>query len=170
MCLFDMTQKGLAIIHPLPLFLVCKLYHMYVLFVWWCHFQQYFSYIVAVSFIGGGPGENHLPVASQTLSHNVVQLDWSRFELTTSLVIGINCIGSCKSNYHMIMSMTGPSHVCKKHFLSISHVCTMYKKKHVIDWHLIFYLLFLSPDASSKGTIEMGVVRPSVCPQLVSRW
>ena len=22
------------------------------------HFQQYFSYIVAVSFIGGGPGEN----------------------------------------------------------------------------------------------------------------
>jgi hypothetical protein len=35
------------------------------------HFQHYFSYIVAVSFIGG---ENHRPVAShwQTLSHNVV--------------------------------------------------------------------------------------------------
>jgi len=28
-----------------------------------CHFQQYFSYIVAVSFTGGGPGENHRPVA-----------------------------------------------------------------------------------------------------------
>jgi hypothetical protein len=31
------------------------------------HFQQYFSYIVAVSFIGGGNGvhgENHPPVAS----------------------------------------------------------------------------------------------------------
>jgi hypothetical protein len=30
-------------------------------------FQQYVSYIVAVSFIGGGnggPGENHRPVAS----------------------------------------------------------------------------------------------------------
>jgi len=27
-------------------------------------FQQYFSYIVADSFIGGGPGENHRPVAS----------------------------------------------------------------------------------------------------------
>ena len=25
---------------------------------------------------------------------------WSRFELTTSVVIGIVCIGSCKSNYH----------------------------------------------------------------------
>ena len=41
------------------------------------HFQQYFSYIVAVSFIGGEngvPGENHRPAAShlQTLSHNVV--------------------------------------------------------------------------------------------------
>jgi hypothetical protein len=31
---------------------------------------------------------------------------WSRFELTTSVVI---CIGSCKSNYHMIMAMTAPS-------------------------------------------------------------
>jgi hypothetical protein len=37
------------------------------------HFQQYFRYIVAVSFIGG---ENHRPVASQqqTLSHNAVYL------------------------------------------------------------------------------------------------
>jgi len=25
---------------------------------------------------------------------------WSRFELTTLVVIGIDCIGSCKSNYH----------------------------------------------------------------------
>ena len=36
-----------------------------------CHFQQYFSYSMAVSFIGGG---NHRPVTShgQTLLHNVV--------------------------------------------------------------------------------------------------
>ena len=27
------------------------------------HFQQYFSYILAVSFIGGETGENHPPVA-----------------------------------------------------------------------------------------------------------
>jgi hypothetical protein len=27
---------------------------------------------------------------------------WSRFELTISVVIGTDCIGSCKSNYHMI--------------------------------------------------------------------
>ena len=39
--------------------------------VFWRHFQQYFSYIVALSFIGAG---NHWPVEShwQTLSHNVL--------------------------------------------------------------------------------------------------
>ena len=30
---------------------------------------------------------------------------WSGFELT-SVVIGTDCIGSCKFNYHMIMAMT----------------------------------------------------------------
>ena len=51
----------------------------------------------------GGPRENHRPVASdwETLSHNVVHLD-----LTTSVVIGTDCIGSCKSNYHMITAKT----------------------------------------------------------------
>jgi hypothetical protein len=51
-----------------------------------------------------GPWENHWPVAShwQTLSHTVVHLPWSRFELTTSVVIGTDCIGtgSCKSNFY----------------------------------------------------------------------
>ena len=31
---------------------------------------------------------------------------WSRFELTLSVVIGTDCIGSCKSNYQMITAMT----------------------------------------------------------------
>ena len=30
----------------------------------------------------------------------------SRFKLTTSVVIGIDCIGSCKSNYHTITTTT----------------------------------------------------------------
>ena len=33
---------------------------------------------------------------------------WSRFELTTSVVIGTDCIGRCKSNYHTITATTGP--------------------------------------------------------------
>jgi hypothetical protein len=32
-------------------------------------------------------------------------LPWSRFELTTSVLIGTNNIGSCKSNYHMIRNI-----------------------------------------------------------------
>jgi hypothetical protein len=31
---------------------------------------------------------------------------WSRFELTTLVVIATDCIGSCKSNYHTITTMT----------------------------------------------------------------
>jgi hypothetical protein len=30
---------------------------------------------------------------------------WSRFKLKTSVVIGTDCIGSCKSNYHTITTM-----------------------------------------------------------------
>jgi hypothetical protein len=33
---------------------------------------------------------------------------WPRFELTTSVVIGTHCIGSCKSNYHTITATTAP--------------------------------------------------------------
>ena len=33
---------------------------------------------------------------------------WSRFELTTSVAIGTDCIGSSKSNYHTITATTAP--------------------------------------------------------------
>jgi hypothetical protein len=54
------------------------------------HFQQYFSYIMAVSFIGI-PGENHRPGAShrQTLSDDVVSSTPRHergFEFTTLVV------------------------------------------------------------------------------------
>ena len=35
---------------------------------------------------------------------------WSRFELTTLVMIGTDCIGSCKSNYHTITATTAPKH------------------------------------------------------------
>ena len=34
---------------------------------------------------------------------------WVGVEPTTSVVIGTDCIGSCKSNYHMITAMTDPN-------------------------------------------------------------
>jgi hypothetical protein len=33
---------------------------------------------------------------------------WSKFELTTSVVIGIDCIDNCISNYHTITATTVP--------------------------------------------------------------
>ena len=48
------------------------------------------------------PRENHRSVASDwhTLSHNIVSS--TGFELTKLVVIGTDCIGSCKSNYHTV--------------------------------------------------------------------
>ena len=61
----------------------------------------------------GIPGENHRPAAShwQTLSQNVVSSTPSLrgirgFELTTLVVIGTDCIGSCKPTYHSITTIT----------------------------------------------------------------
>ena len=51
---------------------------------------------------------------------------WSRFKLTTSVVIGTDCIGSCKSNYHTIMATTDPLKFllyleCESILLAITH-------------------------------------------------
>jgi hypothetical protein len=56
----------------------------------------------------GGPGGNHRPVeVTDKLYHIMLYTSPStRFELTTSVVIGTDCIGSYKSNYHMITAMT----------------------------------------------------------------
>jgi hypothetical protein len=51
-----------------------------------------------------------LPQVTDKLYHIMLNtLPWSRFELTTSVVISTDFIGSCKSNYHTITSMTTPS-------------------------------------------------------------
>jgi hypothetical protein len=46
---------------------------------------------------------------------------WSRFELTTSVVMGIDCIGSCKYNYHAIMPTTAPLFVFETHVFTSVH-------------------------------------------------
>jgi hypothetical protein len=37
-----------------------------------------------------------------------LHLTWVGFELTTSVVIGTDCIGSCKSNFHTIRNTMPP--------------------------------------------------------------
>jgi hypothetical protein len=45
---------------------------------------------------------------TQTLSHKTIEYTspWTGFELTTLVVIGTDCTGSCKSNYRTIASTT----------------------------------------------------------------
>ena len=38
-----------------------------------------------------------------------VHLSWAGFKLTTLVLIGTDCIGSCKSNYHVITNTKPPS-------------------------------------------------------------
>ena len=58
----------------------------------------------------GGPRVNHQPVeVTDKLYHITLYTSpWSIFKLTTSVVIGTDCIGSCKSNYHTITATTVP--------------------------------------------------------------
>ena len=52
----------------------------------------------------GVAGENHRTATNrwQTLSHNEYISPWMRFELTTLLVIYMDCSSNCKFNYHTI--------------------------------------------------------------------
>ena len=76
-------------------------------------FQQYFSYIVAVRFIGDGNRSSrrnlpNLPQVTDKLYHIImyrVDLAWA-FELTTLVAICADYIGSCNSIYHTITTTT----------------------------------------------------------------
>jgi hypothetical protein len=80
---------------------------------------------MAVSFIGGGnriaQGKTtDLPQITDKFYHIMfyrIQLVWVGFELTTSVVIGTNCIDSYKSNYYTIMAMPAPLKI------KISQIC-----------------------------------------------
>ena len=85
-----------------------------------------------VSFIGGGNQRKPRPVAShcQTLSHNVSSTPCHEWGLNTTLVvIGTECTGSCKSNYHTITTTTAPAvnginHYCDNISMQIQ-TCTV---------------------------------------------
>ena len=85
-------------------------------------------------------GENYRPAAShwQTLSHtSCVEYTspWAGFELTTLVVIGTDCIGSCKSNYHATKTAPWIFRLCSIFCFSFDaypvHVCLKYR----LLWH-----------------------------------
>jgi hypothetical protein len=80
------------------------------LFVWWCLtplstiFQLYRGGTVLLV-----EKTTDLSQVTDKLFHIMLCTSpWSRFELTTSVVIGTGCICSCISNYHTITATTAP--------------------------------------------------------------
>jgi hypothetical protein len=87
--------------------------------VWCIMFNATFNNILAISWRSvllveeiGVPGENHrLPQVTEKLYFIIlhrVHFVWVGFELKTSVVIGTDGKGICKSNYHTITTMTVP--------------------------------------------------------------
>ena len=71
----------------------------------------------------------------------ILDLDWEGFEYLTLVVIGTDCIGSHKSNYHMITTTT--AHKRRR----VSMVC-----QHIFNWEFVSTWLYLQyslvPDLS----------------------
>ena len=76
----------------------------------------------------GGPEENHQPVkVTYKLYHIVLYTSpWSIFKRTTSVVIGTDGIGSCKSNYHTIRATMDPLGKVGLKPMKISLLCSTF--------------------------------------------
>jgi hypothetical protein len=59
-------------------------------------------------------GENHQPEKLYHIMLYRTYLAWAGFELTTLVVVGTDCIGSSKSNYHTITATTDPFYTYKQ--------------------------------------------------------
>ena len=97
------------------------------------HFQQYFSYIVAVSFIDEGNRSTRTkqPTCCKSLTNFITWCcikytsPWTGFEITTLVAIGKDCTSNCKSNYHKIKTTMAPSDKCIRNRLNQNGIYTV---------------------------------------------
>jgi hypothetical protein len=67
--------------------------------IWLVGFMVFIATFINISVMYRGGQLDHLTLYTSL---------WMGFELTTSVVIGTDCIGSCKFNYHTITATTAP--------------------------------------------------------------
>jgi hypothetical protein len=105
------------------------------------------SYNVAVSFIGGGNQSTRrkLPTCRKSLTNFITYCcieytsPWTWLELTTLVMIGIYCTGSCKSNNdHDHDGHISWIEYCTS--LSITGLCCVFGKDELQSWNYMYVL------------------------------
>ena len=108
-----------------------------------------------------------------------VHIAWAGFELTTLVVMGTDCIGSYKSNYHTIMTASTKKGVCSLHqcvlYMTsyiyrgntshVFHFCSYYAicrlSKHGINIHLFLFQSVYMAHALKR--ISYATCEPDFC-------
>jgi hypothetical protein len=112
------------------------------------HFQQYFSYIVAVSFIGGG-NRGKPPTCRKSLPNFItpsmlhrVHLAWAGFTLTTLVVICTDCIGATSKviTFYSKFDIYG-SFNRKKHSVIYSNIVVTIADSEILRGQNNFFIL-----------------------------
>jgi hypothetical protein len=96
-----------------------------------------------------------------------LHLAWAGFELTTLVVIGTDCIGSSKSNYHTITTTTAPQqeikdklheHIFRTEFrIRHEEFGYLFKTSFKVDIHTIFIERMWTPPYKQCINLQHGI-------------
>ena len=86
---------------------------------------------------------------------------WLRFERTTLVVIGTDCLGSCKSNYHTITATASPpNNYVGKHQIMEHHKCNTFWETIIISlWHNKYWRGWGVPNEQILGNTVNNITR-----------